>query len=407
MNRFRMSFLMFLAWLLWMCACAGSRWGREINWTDFELRNLPSQEVYPEADAVILLDEANVEITQAGDTPFSVMTRHRIVKILNEKGFRHANFVIPFDDNTEITHLKARTIRPDGKIVMHDPERVFDTSLYPDYVFYSDVRGRRFTMPAVEVGAVLEYEWQLQVRNFTLWTRWPFQQADPVMISRYTIRCPRNWEIKWKTYGIHVSPRQTADGSRFTIYGWEIRDSEPLRPETGIPPGMSEQPSLLFSPVGMTDWNHIAAWYHHLAEDRMKSDRFIRTAVDSLVRGQLSDEQKLKRIYEFVRDRVRYLAIEIGIGGYQPHPAPEIFRNLYGDCKDMATLIVAMAGAAGIDADPVLISTWQNGDLDTSIVSPAQFNHAIAVATLPDGRDIWMDATDKQCAFGELPWYDR
>ena len=378
----------------------------EIAWDDYTWESLPGEQEYPDAGAVILLDEAHAEISRLENLAFSTMHRHRIVKILNESGYHHANFVIPFDDDTEVLNLEARTIRPNGDIVPLNKSRVFETSLYPDYVFYSDARGKRFTMPAVEPGCVLEFRWQLQVRNFTFWTRWPFQQTDPVLISRFAIRCPRSWDIDWKSYVLDIQPKIISSEGSFVEYQWEVRDLEPLRAEVGRPAGMREIPSLMFAPVHMRHWDDVARWYLSLAGDRMKPDRFITQIVDSLIRDAANDREKLQRIYEFVRDRVRYLAIEIGIGGYQPHPAPEILANLYGDCKDMTTLIAAMAEAAGIDADPVLISTWQNGEMDTSVVSPAHFNHAIAMAVLPDS-EIWMDATDKICAFGQLPWYDQ
>jgi hypothetical protein len=407
----RISAIVTIAVCLLVClfsGCSGSKWIRNITWPEFTWDKLPGQDDFPEAGAVVLLDEADVEISRIGESPFSVMNRHRIVKILNEKGFRHANFIIPYDDATEIIKLEARTITPERRIIPLDPGKVFETSLYPDYVFYSDDKAKCFAMPAAEPGTVLEFRWQLQVRNFTLWTHWPFQQLDPVMISRYTIHCPHIWKVKWKCYGgEEVGPEIERESSTYDRYRWELRNINAMRPETGMPSGLTENTGLLFSPVGMEKWDDVAAWYHALARDRAIGDSAMKLVVDSLVGSAETETEKIRRIYEYVRDKVRYLAIEIGVGGYQPHPAPEVFRNLFGDCKDMATLIVTLSELAGIEADPVLISTWQNGTLDTGLVTPAQFNHAIALATLSNKSEIWMDATDKQCAFGELPWYDQ
>ncbi|MBN2105338.1 DUF3857 and transglutaminase domain-containing protein [bacterium] len=387
--------------------CSTSKWMREINWRDFNWETLPSEEDYPDAGAVILLDEARVEISHLEKYAFSTLHRHRIVKILNETGYRHANFIIPFDDNTNIIRLEARTIRPDGSIVPLDKENIFETSLYPDYVFFSDVKSKRFAMPAVEPGCVLEFRWQLQVRSFSFWTRWPFQHDDPMLVSRYTVRCPASWDFEWKCYQLDIKPKIISNEGAYTVYQWEVRNMPPLRKEIGSPHGFTQIPGLMFSPAGMTDWNDVSQWYYDLAEDRMKPDRRIKQLVDSLTHNTQTNREKLKSIYQFVRDRIRYLAIEIGIGGYQPHAASEIYANLYGDCKDMTTLIIAMAKTVGINVNPVLISTWQNGNLDTSLVSPVHFNHAIAYAKLRDNSEIWMDATDKQSPFGSLPWYDQ
>jgi hypothetical protein len=112
-------------------------------------------------------------------------------------------------------------------------------------------------------------------------------------------------------------------------------------------------------------------------------------------------------LYDWVRERVRYLAVEVDIGGFQPHAAEDVCRNRYGDCKDMTTLLCSMAREVGIETYQVLVSTWQNGAPDTGLVSPLHFNHVIAFAPSVGATGVWMDATEKGCPFGQLPWYDQ
>jgi hypothetical protein len=97
----------------------------------------------------------------------------------------------------------------------------------------------------------------------------------------------------------------------------------------------------------------------------------------------------------------------LGIGSFKPYPAEEVFNNQYGDCKDMSTLICSLGRAAGLDVRTALISTWQNGIPDTSLPSPLHFNHAIAYCPSVGDSGIWMDATQKSCPFGALPWFDQ
>jgi hypothetical protein len=80
---------------------------------------------------------------------------------------------------------------------------------------------------------------------------------------------------------------------------------------------------------------------------------------------------------------------------------------MYGDCKDMTTLLCSLAAEAGVEVRQVLISTWQNGRPDTSLPSPLHFNHVIAYAPASGDSGIWMDATEKGCPFGQLPWSDQ
>jgi len=405
--KFTLLSFIFLITALILLSCAGSRWSSRIAWKDFTLESVPDRNDFPDAGAVILLNDAHLEMFQVEDHAFSEMRHHTIVKILNERGMKYANVLIPYSPGTEVSNIQARTIQPDGRIVPLKKSLIFDTNLYPDYIFYSDIRTKRFTMPAVEEGCIVEYSYHTTVKHFTFWPRWRFQKEDPVLISRYKLRCPGDWDIAWKTYGIDVSPKtgQAYKGMKVS-HTWEVRDIPALIPEPAMPNGMQYIPHIMFSPVGIRTWNDVSAWYRQAAGDRMKPGGSIRHFTENLLAGLSDPDEKLQRIYEFVRDHIRYVAIEIGIGGYQPHFAGDVLENRYGDCKDMTTLIVAMAKAADLKVRPVLISTWYHGGIDTGLVSLAHFDHMIAVAEKSDGTRIWMDATEKFSRFGELPWYD-
>jgi hypothetical protein len=394
--------------VVFLSCSSGTQWIKPVQMESFFNASVAVEKQYPDAGAVVLLDEAIVEVFPRSEHSFSEYLRHTVVKIRNERGLKYANILIPYDNNSRVEGIKARVILPDGKTVTLSKDEIFDTSLYPEFLFYSDDRARRFTVPGVEEGCLVETEWRKTIDNFSFWTRWDFQHADPVLISRYTVRCPNDWEIRWKTYGIELKPEvESLPKGMKANHTWKAENLPPFREEAAMPPGDGNVAHLMFSSVGVKSWGDIASWYLRVCEGRMNPDKAIRSKTAELTAGVADPREKLKRIFEFVRDRIRYIAIEIGEGGYQPHDAPSVFRKRYGDCKDMTALIVAMAGATGITTHPVLISTWQNGDVDTSLVSQAQFNHAIAVSDLPDGSAVWMDATEKTCAFGDLPWYDR
>jgi hypothetical protein len=139
----------------------------------------------------------------------------------------------------------------------------------------------------------------------------------------------------------------------------------------------------------------------------MKSNPEIDQLVAQLTAQKTTNEDKLREIYEWVRDQVRYVAVEIGIGGFKPHSAAEVFKNRYGDCKDMTTLLCAMARSAGIELNQALISTMQNGVADTSLCSPFHFNHVIAYCPSLGDSGLWLDATKKGMPFGATAWYNQ
>ena len=92
---------------------------------------------------------------------------------------------------------------------------------------------------------------------------------------------------------------------------------------------------------------------------------------------------KIQGVAGFMQREIRYVGIEIGIGGLQPHPAADVFRYRYGDCKDKATLLIAMLNAVGVRATWVLVDT-NRGFIDPLLPS-IQGNHAIAAIEVPAG----------------------
>lgn len=400
-------FLIFLMVLQISCAHNGD-WGRRLDWQEFVVTNLPGEKDYPDAGAVIILDEGKMQIIGGNELPTSLFERHRIVKILNTRGQRYANITIPYTPSSQVENIQARTISPTGKITVIDKKNIYDVTLYPRFIFYSDQRARIFTMPAIEDGSVVEYRYQMRIRGRNLWPSWIFQDNVPVLKSRFTMVSPSEWEVNYKHYNIDLEVEVAEAPTGFpATYKWETADVPGLKSEVGMPALNDCLARLEIAPLGMKSWDDVSLWYHELAEPPIKGGQMVKALAKFLTEGVGSDAEKLKIIYEWVREQVRYVAVEIGIGGFQPHPAEQILTNRYGDCKDMATLICSLAREAGIEAYPVLVSTWQNGAPDTSLPSPFHFNHAIAYCPSVGDGGIWTDATEKGCPFGELPWYDQ
>src|SRR5206468_9062578 len=134
-----------------------------------------------------------------------------------------------------------------------------------------------------------------------------------------------------------------------------------------------------------SDWAAVSRWYEAMAKGRGDVTPAIATAAAGRGTSE-GDPSALERILAsatMVRDRVRYVAIELGIGGYQPRPASETLSRLYGDCKDKGTLLQAVLAARGITSYPLLVNA--GGRMAIPDSSPVLvFNHLILAAAIPD-----------------------
>ena len=373
-----------------------------------ELRALRPPSGAPDLGAIVVLDEGSMEVFSGGEMGFSVFDRRRIIKIFNPSGHRYANIMIPYGSSSSVTEIHARTITPAGETVELRTEDIYDVSLYPNFVFFSDQRARIFTLPAIENGSIIEYQYRLRINNRGLWHAWNFQDEVPVHRSRFTLVKPGEWKILYRTYGRDIQPIITNAPAGFkSRHVWETTYLPPLDPEFGMPAPQEVMTRLALAPVGFTGWSDLSSWYYDIADPYMDGGSLVATLADSLTGKHQQPYDKLKAVFEWVRDHVRYIAIEIGVGGYQPHEAEDIVAKRYGDCKDMVIAVCALARRAGVRVLPVLISTQQNGRADTTLPTPLQFNHLIAYAPDIQPGGIWMDATEKACRFTRLPWYDQ
>jgi hypothetical protein len=394
--------------LLLIAGCGSQARLFEHDWTKAELDSLPVQRDYPEVGAVVLSNEGTMEVHTQKDLPFSVFEEHKVIRILNDRGKRHANIVIPYSTRSEVREISARTVSPRGAATTLDNATVYDISLYPNFVFYSDQRAKIFTLPAVEDGSIIEYRYQLVIHDPVLWHAWNFQESIPTVRSTFTLVEPSEWKILYRSYGSVKEPEiKTAPQGFKSTYRWEMKHVPALKAELAMPPQEELLTRLALAPIEFKSWNDVARWFHDLWSPRLSAGTEIKELAAGITKGAAGNEEKLRRIFQWVQSQVRYMAVEIGIGGFQPHPAEDVCTNRYGDCKDMTALLCALAREAGIGVYPAFISTWINGKPDTSLPSPLEFDHVIVSAPGIGSGDMWLDATDKGCPFGELPWYDQ
>ncbi|MGO4515426.1 DUF3857 domain-containing transglutaminase family protein [Terriglobus sp. 2YAB30_2] len=314
------------------------------------------------------------------------------IKILRPQGRREAELGTAYRSTSKIRSLKIWSIGSDGHEYELKDNEFTDYAAVASFEAYSDVRYREGKAPAADPGAVvaMEYETEDLQPNSTEYI-WHVQSNIPILTERLTLELPPGMDHKevWKgNKDIHAVDLEKG---RFL---WEIKN-EPAVDFRGLvmAPEWRGQTKRLsvhyFSSATPNatkgDWQSVGEWYGALAKGRNDASPEVAAKAQELVAGRTDFADKVQAIGEFVQGKIRYVAIEIGIGGDQPHPAESIFKNKYGDCKDKATLLSAMLSSVGIRG------TWVLVDSDRGYVSPEApsraGNHVIAAIEIPKGYD--------------------
>jgi len=124
--------------------------------------------------------------------------------------------------------------------------------------------------------------------------------------------------------------------------------------------------------------------------------------VTELTKGKPTDIEKVKSVFYWVQDNIRYIAFEDGLAGFIPATAQDVFKSKYGDCKGMANLITEMLKLAGFDAHMTWIGT-RHIPYDYTLPSLAVDNHCISTVLI-GGKEYFLDGTEKYIPFGDYAW---
>ena len=372
----------------------------------------PAPENYPQAGAQVLFCDEKVEIT-ADNKEISSM--HYIVKILNERGKEgFSETHIGYDSTYEKVELQfARTIKPDGTVAEVGSRHIRDVSKHMNFPLYSNARVFIISFPEIAEGVSIEYKVKIYrnqlVNKKDFVTVYPVQSSEPLIAANFTLEIPQDRPVYIKTsndnynyFGAQLKPRIEKLADK-TIYRWNFKEVPQVIPENGMPPSVEINPTIFISTF--QKWEDIYNWWWSLARDKIRSDRAIEEKIQELTAGAKNEEEKLRAIYNFCAKEIRYVAVEYGQAGYEPHQAADIFKNKYGDCKDQAILLVTMLNKAGFQASPVLIGTREAFNLDENFPSML-FNHAIAAVKF-QGRLVFLDPTAETCSFDDLPPGDQ
>jgi len=359
--------------------------------------------------AIILYDHSSVTFYSSGR---KIWKEEKAIKITDYKGIKEfGEIVIPFSsEHQRVKILYAYTQLPNGKKVW--PSKKAFNIVYPPFrseaPIYSDLKYQTISMPAVSKGAIIKYAFQIEtIKPFMkgeFWAENYFQDEYPIKEATFIARIPVKRKFKLKQYNMENIKPKITKGRRFIRYEWRLKNIPPIDREPSMPPLDEVTKKVVISSV--KSWDKVASWYFNLSEKALKPDKNIEKITLQITNGMKNEEEKIKAIYNFVAQNIRYVGMEFGINGYKPHKASEILRNRYGDCKDHATLLIAMLKVIGVKAYPVLIPTKSIANLDTDIPKPTSFNHEIA-AIERGNKYIFLDTTDDVVPFGELPPGDQ
>jgi YD repeat-containing protein len=380
-------------------AHAGSRNASPSRDTIYALAVDPAQ--HPAEDYVFLLDDGVVHIESDGRMQ---RTYRQVVQVLTQQGAAvWGERAFSYNSDRERLRVNwARVLRPDGSVVSAEPARQQE-SVAPVALaapVYSAAKVVRITLAGVAPGTLVDYSYTRETKPSMpgeFEDTWLVTMGTLTRRSRYVVDVPTALEPHIKEVNLPFARRTwEADGRR--TYEWATADIPRIDPEpyAADSNGVYEWIAVA-APIG---WNDVAAWYGGLARDRYVLPAGLDTVLARVLASAPGRGDTLRALYRWVTQDFRYVSLDLGLGAYQPRPPAEVLATRYGDCKDKATLFIALARRFGFQADPVLLNL--GGRVQRDLPALGAFNHVIARVEDTAGP-LYLDLTSQVTRYGALP----
>jgi hypothetical protein len=340
------------------------------------------------------------------------------IKIYKKEGYDWANEVIlHYIDGENVSFYDAITYNlVDGKIEK--------TKLKSDGEFEQNINRyfsqKKITMPNVKVGCIIEFEYIIRSGNFGSLRDWYFQSSIPVNYSEYKVKLPKFLTFNKKSKGYlfpKLSSEPTYNQETSEVYKIEnvpamtkeafVNNIDNYRASISHELAMVSIPGRYYKSFS-TDWESVAKTIYEETYfgDELNKTGYFEDDIKNLIKDLKTREETIDAIFNFVKSRVKWNDYD----GYSCNDGvKKAYKDKTGNVAEINLMLTAMLRYAGLNANPVLVSTRSNGI--AMFPSHSAFNHVIAAIELDDSQ-ILLDATEKYSLPNVLPsedlnWFGR
>lgn len=330
------------------------------------------------------------------------MYHRKIVTLL--KPDSDANVLVAYyNKDTRVERMSARLYDANGQLIRKmERDEITDNAAVSNFSLYEDDRYKYVQLNHSVYPYTVEFELELSMRGiqFAVFPDWNIQEYhSAIQQAQFTIDLPVEARFYHRALNIALEPVQAAPGAGRVSYTWAVRDLPAIAKERFCPPSVDVLPKIITAPHtfqidqykgSMASWAEYGAFMYRLFEGRDVLPAEIAAEVRRIAAAAPDVPARIAALYRYMQGKMRYVSVQLGIGGWQPFDARYVSANGYGDCKALTNFMKAILKEVGIEAWPTLI---RSGSTDYAImedfVAP-RFNHVILY--VPEA-DTWLECT--------------
>jgi Domain of Unknown Function with PDB structure (DUF3857) len=379
-----------------------------------EERALTSVSGEPNAPAVVLFKKSEFLMmgygTQGQVSSRLVVQERR--KILTEQGKELAEVAVAHGDGVRLYGFRGRTVLPDGRVLPLGEDARFQRKI-------SKRHNRKVTsvaFPGVEVGAILDYEYELRFDHFFYLEPWYLSDELPVRRAEILFKIPAEiraqaWSRDPFKVGIHTENRRTRTGTEVKVWA----DNLPSVPDEPYGPPFADLASMMMMvPAAYSDgiaetkllesWPSVCKLVDEIYTkarrkdgDASKKAKGLATAASTAGGGP---RQQAEAVYRFVRDQIETV-YESGVFLNEGSSVSRTLEQRRGDFAEKALLLQVLLDDLEMSPRLVWAANRWDGGIDPQVANPAVFDRLFVAVDL-DGQRYYLDPSDRALAFGRI-----
>jgi hypothetical protein len=334
------------------------------------------------------------------------------ITILNEKGIDNSVLTEYYNKFITVRKIKADLYDRDGIPIKNSENiKVEDYSANDGSSLYIDNRVKVLDPKYRILPFTVEYTYEISFDGLFFYPDWKVYDDYNISVekSSLTVTTPKDFKFRYKEKNIHGQCK-ISDGKDKTEYAWKFENMPALKKEPFSTPYEEYTPVVYSAPSdfeidgyngNLDSWDNFGKWINKLGKGRNILDAESAEKVKRMVSGLKTDNEKIRVLYNYFQNKVRYVSLQIGIGGWQTIPAEKVDQFSYGDCKALSNYMKSLLDIIGIKSYYTLVRSGEFAPFINTDFPSSQFDHVILC--IPEDNDtIWLECTSQTIPFGYL-----
>lgn len=368
---------------------------------------------YPNDPAIFLKRKGVLRLDLIGDSVTASLEHFQEMLILKNVADAYNEKDIYYSSLVKLTDIEANSQVPNGKKYKTIHVKEFsEKDVTERGIFFNDTKAKTVLFPSLCDGAKTYLYYKEEYTEPRLLSAYFLSSYLPTVESELVIIYNKKIKLNNKFINLDMNTLQKSRTEKgdYITETYKATNLSKLYTDDGSPNIRYYAPQIMVliqeikgsaktityaqSPKDLYNW-----CFSFVKDINKHAEEKLKEKVDSIVAGSSNEKEKSRKIFYWVQENVRYVAFEDGYGGYIPRNAEDVYAKRYGDCKDMANIIVTMHKLAGLEASLVWIGSRDIPYSVNEVPTGCIFNHMIAAARL-DGEVYFLDATGKYEKYG-------